>query len=79
MSTDNTKHEQSLSLRCEHEKHRRFSETAEQREEHLQKRRDADGRDSKLRIRMKRNVSELVREYAMLKREARKLLRVEKI
>ena len=28
---------------------------------------------------MKRNVSELVREYTMLKREVRKLLRVEKI
>ena len=38
-----------------------------------------DGRDSELRIRMKRNVSELVGEYAMLKGEARKLLRVEKI
>ena len=38
-----------------------------------------DGRDSELRIRMKRNVSELVGEYAMLKGEERKLLRVEKI
>ena len=39
----------------------------------------ADRRDSKLRIRMKRNASELVGEYAMLKGEARKLLRVKKI
>ena len=38
-----------------------------------------DGRDSELRIRTKRNVSELVGEYAMLIGEARKLLRVEKI
>ena len=38
-----------------------------------------DGRDFELRIRMKRNVSELVGEYAMLKGEVRKLLRVEKI
>ena len=38
-----------------------------------------DGVDSELRKRMKRNVSELVQEYAMLKGEARKLVRVEKI
>ena len=38
-----------------------------------------DGRESELRIRTKRNVSKLVGEYAMLKGEARNLLRVEKI
>ena len=77
MSTDNTKHERSLS--CDLENRLRLSETVEQREERLQKRRGADRRDSELRIRTKRNVSERVGEYTMLNGEARKLLRVQKI
>ena len=44
MSTDKTKREQSLSLRRERENRLGLSETAEQREERLQKRRDADRR-----------------------------------
>ena len=74
-----TKRDQSLSLRREHEKRRILSETAEQQkivfknEEMLT---GEDGPDSELRIRLKRNVSELVGEYAMLKGEARKLLKI---